>query len=115
MAPRERLVGAESRKPGKRRDGPQTERNRGDSMTARDRPGPESGSSSGKTTGGDGGSNAAGSSFVAPSLWEGWYAAASPAQREQLLDQARLQGLLFAHQLPTPERQKTPTHLTQTL
>src|SRR5262245_44294542 len=84
-------------------------------MTARDRPGPESGSSSGKAAGGDGGSNLAGPSFVAPSLWEGWYAAASPAQREQLLDQARQQGLLFDHQLPTPERQKATSPLTQTL
>jgi hypothetical protein len=50
--------------------------------------------------------NAPAPAFLPPplSIWEGWYAAASPAQRDQFLDQARQQGLLFAHQLPAPER-----------
>jgi hypothetical protein len=37
------------------------------------------------------------------SLWEQWYENASVPQRQQALARAGEQGILFAHQLPTPE------------
>ncbi len=42
-------------------------------------------------------------SGVSATMWEQWYQMASSVQREQLLEQARQQGLLFAHQLPSCE------------
>src|SRR5262245_33795758 len=43
-----------------------------------------------------------GTSPAGASLWEDWYRAASPEQRQELLALARLQGVVFAHQLPAP-------------
>src|SRR5262245_14052960 len=87
--------------------GQQTERNRGDSMTQRERPAPDGGSQS-----------AAGSpaSLAAPlppllfaacadsSFWEQWYQRASTEQRRQVLDLAGHQGVLCSCQLPAVEQ-----------
>lgn len=89
------------------REGSQTDLERGDSMTSRERPGPESGTATSTR-------NPARPMAPLPTLltapgslsvWEQWYRQASLGQRQQLLDQARQQGLLYAHQLPPPETQ----------
>ncbi|MFO0881824.1 MAG: AAA domain-containing protein, partial [Gemmataceae bacterium] len=41
-------------------------------------------------------------------LWEQWFRSASPAQRQQLVEQSGAQGLLFGHQLPQPEPHPIP-------
>src|SRR4051812_31405925 len=87
-----------------RKDGPLTDRKRGDSMTSRDRQPP--GDAAGSAPSGSPSSGALSSLLAAgasPTMWEQWYRSASAAQRGQLLDQARQQGLLFTHQLPPGE------------
>lgn len=87
------------------KDGPQTDRNRGNSMTSRDRPAPENGTQ-GATPGGSHSPGAHSAHLppgASPTMWEQWYRSASVSQRGQFLDQARQQGLLFAHQLPPAE------------
>src|SRR4051812_37310039 len=86
--------------------GPQTDRNRGDSMTQRERPTPDTAS---RPPRGPVAPSAAASQSLAPavfaasagpSFWEQWYAQAGEEQRQQVLELARQQGVLCAVQLP---------------
>ncbi|MFO0844304.1 MAG: AAA domain-containing protein [Gemmataceae bacterium] len=80
-------------------------------MTSRDRPAPEN-AAPGAAPGGSpspGVHSALLAAGLTASTWEQWYRSASVAQRGQLLDQARQQGLLFAHQLPPAEGGIDPT------
>src|SRR5438045_199817 len=66
--------------------GPRTDRDRGDSMTQRDRPSPDHGSiapARGPAIPDAPPSPLALSSFCASALWEQWYEQASPEQRRQ--------------------------------
>lgn len=86
-------------------------------MTSRDWPSPESGTAIPAAATAEGtlrsaATHRAAASVTLPastSLWEEWYQAASPVQREQFLEQARQQGLLFSHQLPVPDRPASQT------
>src|SRR5262245_14394295 len=70
-------------------------------MTQRERPTQEARSASeGRRTGG--------TPPPGPSLWEDWYRAASPEQRQEVLALAGLQGVVFAHQLPPPAASPLP-------
>src|SRR5262245_36582649 len=89
-------------------DGPQTERNRGDSMTSRERSTPDSGLAPPQPAHAPQSAPLSGLVWTAASgssLWEQWYSQASAEQRKQLLDQAGRQGLLCTHQLPPPQGQ----------
>src|SRR4051812_9860119 len=72
----------------------QTERNRGDSMTQRDRPTADAAADQLPVVF---------AASAAPSFWEQWYAQASPEQREQVLELARQRGVLCPSQLPANE------------
>jgi hypothetical protein len=81
-------------------DGPasQTERNRGDSMTQRERPSLETAEA--PACGPAPLAPVVFAASASPSFWEQWYAQAGPEQRQQVLELARQQGVLCSTQLP---------------
>src|SRR5436190_1583103 len=84
----------------------QKEGNRGDSMTDRESPGPQSGSSTparSSTLPAGPLSPLLFAASAAPSFWEEWYKEASDSQRRQAIELAREQTVVVAHQLSAPE------------
>src|SRR5947209_5814899 len=79
-------------------------------MTQRDRQ--ASGGVVGVAPAAPGVAHPAGSGPAAPALplWEELFRGATPAQQQELLDLARRQGVLYAHQLPPSNNGSTADH-----